>query len=118
MTIINIIYIIGIIIIVIIIIGINIIIGIIGIHIYDLCDGLRGESEIFGASDPFRAWFDCRRELEMKEEENMEEKEEEENMEEKEKEENMEEENEREERTENRGRKGINPIEGGPFGRF
>ena len=51
--------IIGIIIIIMIIIGI-----IIGIHIiYDLCDGLRGESEIFGASDPFRAWFDSHREL-------------------------------------------------------
>ena len=30
---------------------------------YDVCDGLRGESEIFGASDPFRAWFDSHREL-------------------------------------------------------
>ena len=45
-----------------IIIGIIIII-IIGIHIYDLCDGLRGESEISGASDLFRAWFDSHREL-------------------------------------------------------
>ena len=46
-----------------IIICINIIF-IIGIHIKDdLCDGLRGESEIFGASDLFRAWFDSHREL-------------------------------------------------------